>query len=103
MIFVEGIKIALWVLWNNKLRSFLTLLGNVVSVMSLVAVVSVIDGVNRYVKDKIADKGTGVFEVRKLNEVGLRTAADKCLDALKQQARTLGASVLLHENLTRAR
>jgi putative ABC transport system permease protein len=103
MIFVEGIRIALWVLWNNKLRSALTLLGNVVSVMSLVAVVSVIDGVNRYVKEKIADKGTGVFEIKKLNELELLTDPDKFVEALKNPDLTVRDIEFLQENLSLAR
>jgi putative ABC transport system permease protein len=103
MIFIEGIRIALWVLWNNKLRSFLTLLGNVVSVMSLVAVVSVIDGVNRYVKDKIADQGTGVFEVKKLNELELLTDFDKFLEALKNPELTVRDAQYLKEHVSLAR
>ena len=89
MIVIEGVRIALWVLWNNKLRSLLTLLGNVVSVMSLVAVVSVIDGVNKYVKEKLADKGTGVFEVQKFNEFDFLTDPDKFVEALKNPDLTL--------------
>jgi putative ABC transport system permease protein len=103
MILFEGIRIALWVLWNNKLRSLLTLLGNVVSVMSLVAVVSVIDGVNRYVKDKIADKGTGVFEIQKLNELDLLTDPDKFLEALKRPDLTVRDVDYLQDHLSLAR
>ena len=39
MHFVEGIIIALEALWTNKLRTILTLLGNIVGVMSVIAVV----------------------------------------------------------------
>jgi putative ABC transport system permease protein len=103
MIVIEGIRIALWVLWNNKLRSLLTLLGNVVSVMSLVAVVSVIDGVNKYVKEKLADKGTGVFEVQKFNEFDFLTDPDKFVEALKNPDLTLRDVDYLAENLTLAK
>ena len=38
--------IALQAIWANKLRSFLTILGNIVAVGSIIAVVSLIQGVN---------------------------------------------------------
>ena len=51
----------------NKLRSFFTLLGIIVSVAFLVAVVAVIQGMNAYVKDNIAGSliGTNAFQVRR--------------------------------------
>jgi putative ABC transport system permease protein len=103
MILLEGIRIALWVLWNNKLRSALTLLGNVVSVMSLVAVVSVIDGVNTYVKEEIADKGTGVYEISRVNPLEILTDPDRFLESLKNPNLTLDDVEYLRAHLRLAR
>ena len=52
----------------NKLRSVFTLLGIIVSVAFLVAVVAVIQGMNTYVKENIADSliGTNAFQVRRV-------------------------------------
>src|SRR5512143_962171 len=52
----------------NKLRSFFTLLGIIVSVAFLVAVVAVIQGMNAYVKENVANSliGTNAFQVRRL-------------------------------------
>ncbi|MGA9837381.1 MAG: ABC transporter permease [Gemmatimonadaceae bacterium] len=51
----------------SKLRSFFTLLGIVVSVAFLVAVVAIIQGMNAYVKENIADNmvGANSFMVRR--------------------------------------
>ncbi len=51
----------------NKLRSFFTLLGIIVSVAFLVAVVAIIQGMNAYVKENIAGAviGTNAFQVRR--------------------------------------
>ncbi len=51
----------------NKLRSFFTLLGIIVSVAFLVAVVAVIQGMNAYVKENIAGAvvGTNAFQIRR--------------------------------------
>ena len=52
----------------NKLRSFFTLLGIIVSVAFLVAVVAVIQGMNAYVKENVANSliGTNAFQVRRV-------------------------------------
>jgi putative ABC transport system permease protein len=51
--FLEAVGIALNAIWSNKLRSFLTVLGNIVAVTSIIAVVSLIQGMNAYVTDAI--------------------------------------------------
>jgi len=52
---------------GNPLRSFFTLLGIIVSVAFLVAVVAIIQGMNAYVKENIADAmvGANTFQVRR--------------------------------------
>ena len=40
--FLESAKIALSAIWAAKLRSFMTVLGNIVAVTSIIAVVSLI-------------------------------------------------------------
>jgi putative ABC transport system permease protein len=51
----------------NKLRSFFTLLGIIVSVAFLVAVIAIIQGMNSYVKKNVADAmiGSNTFQVRR--------------------------------------
>ncbi len=61
--FAEAFWIAVASLRAAKLRSFLTLLGIILSTTTLIAVMSVIHGMNRYVADKIADLGAGGFVV----------------------------------------
>jgi putative ABC transport system permease protein len=51
--FLEAAGIALSAIWSNKLRSFLTVLGNIVAVTSIIAVVSLIQGMNGYVANAI--------------------------------------------------
>ena len=45
---LDSIRIALQSIWANKLRSLLTVLGNIVAVTSIVTVVSLIQGMNAY-------------------------------------------------------
>ena len=51
--FLEAVGIALQAIWANKLRSLLTVLGNVVAVTSIIAVVSLVQGLNAAVEDQI--------------------------------------------------
>jgi putative ABC transport system permease protein len=51
--FLEAAGIALQAIWANKLRSLLTVLGNIVAVTSIIAVVSLVQGLNASVTDAI--------------------------------------------------
>ncbi len=63
---LEALAIALGAIWANKLRSFLTVLGNVVAVTSIIAVVSLIQGLNATVKDVIVSEvGADAFRVER--------------------------------------
>jgi len=74
--FLESAGIALNAIWANKLRSFMTVLGNIVAVTSIIAVVSLIQGMNAYVTDAIiTDVGADNFTVQRMPVV--RTEADE--------------------------
>jgi len=74
--FLEAVGIALNAIWTNKLRSFLTVLGNIVAVTSIIAVVSLIQGMNAYVTDAIvSDVGADTFTIQRTPVV--RSAADE--------------------------
>src|SRR5579859_5180588 len=59
----EPTMIALDTLRAHKLRSFLTLLGVILSVSTLIVVVSMVQGANTYVAEKVANFGSNVFLV----------------------------------------
>jgi putative ABC transport system permease protein len=62
----ESAKIALAAIWASKLRSFMTVLGNIVAVTSIIAVVSLIQGLNASVKQAIqTEAGTDSFVVQR--------------------------------------
>jgi putative ABC transport system permease protein len=79
---VENLSIAVWALRANKLRAVLTVIGNVVAVMSVIAVVSIIDGVNKYVSERILDQGLNVIYIDKF---GLITDDDAFREASKRR------------------
>src|ERR1043165_6789222 len=62
----EPMLIALETLRSHKLRSFLTLLGVILSVSTLIIVVSMLEGANKYISEKVANFGSNVFLVSRL-------------------------------------
>jgi putative ABC transport system permease protein len=65
MPFFEALKLAVSAILAHKLRSFLTLLGVIFGVATVIVVVSLIEGFNAYVDEKIANIGTNAFAVQK--------------------------------------
>ena len=63
--FFESVVIALDAIWSAKLRSFMTVLGNIVAVTSIIAVVSLIQGLNASVKSAILTQaGADSFNIQ---------------------------------------
>jgi putative ABC transport system permease protein len=78
---VETMRLALDALRAHKLRSFLTLLGVILAVTTLVAVMSVVNGMNVYVANRIANLGANVFIV---DRFGIITSHDAWIKAQKR-------------------
>ena len=99
--FFETLKLALDALRAHKLRSFLTLLGVILAVTTLIFVMSVIAGLNLYVAERVANLGANVFIV---DRFGIITSRDAFLKAQKRPLLTMDDYHRLKENmkLTRA-
>lgn len=67
MKFIETLKLAVAAIWAHKLRSALTLLGMIIGVTAFVVVVSLIQGFNKYIDEKIAGIGSKSFTVQRFN------------------------------------
>jgi len=78
----EGVRLALTSLRDHKLRTFLTLLGNIVGTMSVITVVSLINGVDIYARQKVLEEGSNVFTVSRVNMFTILTDLDAFLDSL---------------------
>jgi putative ABC transport system permease protein len=61
--FNEILNTALVALWSNKVRSFLTTLGVIIGVFSVVTLVSLVTGVQNYVTDQFNDIGSNIMYV----------------------------------------
>ncbi len=70
----EAFKIALQSLWANKMRSILTLLGVVIGVSSVIMIVTMINGANKYVATKVYGYGADVFTASQMPNVILSGA-----------------------------
>ena len=64
---IEILKVAVGAIWAHKLRSALTLLGMIVGVTAFVVVVSLINGFNKYIDEKIAGIGSKSFTIQRFN------------------------------------
>jgi putative ABC transport system permease protein len=65
MNFAETLKLAFSAIWAHKLRSFLTLLGMIIGVTAFMVVLSLLQGFNVYVDEKIAGIGSNVISVER--------------------------------------
>ena len=82
MLFGELLRVAWKAVTAHKLRSFLTLLGVIIGVMTVIAVVAVISGLNNYVATKIFSLSPDVFAVTRW---GIITSREEFLAALKRK------------------
>jgi putative ABC transport system permease protein len=83
MNFSESVAIATSSLWAHKLRSVLTLLGVVIGVASVIAVVSLINGANKYVATRVFRLGADVFGLSK--QPSIITNVDDFLEFQKRK------------------
>jgi putative ABC transport system permease protein len=95
MQFLEGIVIALRSLVANKLRSILTLIGVIIGVMTVIAVVAIISGMNKYVETEISSMGSTTFLIRKF---GMITSSEEWLKQIKRKNLTLDDMEAIKKN-----
>ena len=69
MPFSEAARIALGALRANKLRSFLTVLGILIGVSSVVAVVAITEGLDRYMANQVLSLGSRSFHLQKMPDI----------------------------------
>ena len=82
----ETFRIAMDTLRAHKLRTFLTLLGVMLAVTTLVAVMSMLNGLNLYVANKVANLGSNAFV---LDRIGIVTNLEEWNKARKRPPLTI--------------
>ena len=65
----ENIRLAFQGIWGHKLRSFLTMLGIIIGIASIITIVSTIKGTNEQIKENLIGAGNNVVTVQ-LNQNG---------------------------------
>jgi len=95
----ESVGIALGGVRANKLRSFLTLLGIIIGVASVIAVMSFVEGLNRFVTQKLLNAGANVFVIDKY---GFITSQEAFEEADKNPPVTLDDAEALREGMRHA-
>src|SRR5271165_3423219 len=98
--FVETLKLALDALRAHKLRSFLTLLGVILAVLTLVVVMSMIAGLNLYVATRVGHLGANVFII---DRFGIITSQDEFIKAQKRPLLTMDEFYRLQESMKTAK
>ncbi len=99
---LESIRIALSAIWGHKLRSFLVMLGNVIAVASIIAVVSIVDGMNVYMHEKVFAQGSGLINLQRVDEMQLLTDIDAFLESIYNPRLSLADRDYLRDRLPSA-
>ncbi|HEX2122186.1 MAG TPA: ABC transporter permease, partial [Thermoanaerobaculia bacterium] len=79
---METLRIAATALKAHKLRSFLTLLGVIIGVMTVITVVAIISGLNNYIHEKVFQLNPDVYVVA---QFGIITSREQWLEAVKRK------------------
>lgn len=92
---VENLSLAFQGIWSHKLRSFLTMLGIIIGIASIITIVSTIKGTNEQIKENLIGSGTNAVIVRLAQDDyeydwewsalpdGVDTISDETLESLK--------------------
>ena len=59
----ENISLAFQGIWSHKMRSFLTMLGIIIGIGSIISIVSTIKGTNEQIKQNLIGSGTNAVKV----------------------------------------
>lgn len=95
MPFSEAIAIALASLRANKLRSFLTVLGILIGVSSVIAVVAITEGLDHYMAKQVLELGSATFTVQKMPNI--ITSRDLWIEMQKRKDLTLADMEAIRE------
>lgn len=95
----EAVRHAASALLAHRLRSALTMLGTVVGVLAVVSVISITQGLNRYVSQELLSTGSHVFSI---SQFGMITDHEAYFEALKRRPLRLADAEYLADRMTTA-
>ncbi|MES2177192.1 MAG: ABC transporter permease [Gemmatimonadota bacterium] len=95
MPFIEAVRLALQTIWVQKLKSFFTLLGVMIGVTFLIAVVSIVGGMNRYMSDELVGKIMAInsFELRQRPSINIGDNSEEHQREVRRRPRILESDI----------
>jgi putative ABC transport system permease protein len=93
--FFENLKLAMDTLRNNKLRSFLTIIGVVIGVITVMLISSIISGINVAVEKQVESFGTRSIFLYKM-DIGIRTSAPTREERMRKPLTMADAEAISH-------
>ena len=61
---LENIRLSFQGVWSHKMRSFLTMLGIIIGIASIIAIVSTIKGTNEQIKQNLVGAGNNIIDIK---------------------------------------
>lgn len=61
---IENIRLSFQGIWSHKMRSFLTMLGIIIGIASIISIVSTIKGTNEQIKENLIGAGNNVVRIQ---------------------------------------
>ena len=61
---IENIRLSFQGIWSHKMRSFLTMLGIIIGIASIISIVSTIKGTNEQIKKNLIGSGTNAVQIQ---------------------------------------
>ena len=94
---LEAVRLALAQIRVQKLKSFFTLLGVMIGVMFLIAVLSIVEGMNQYVEKDFAAKiiGVNTFNVRRFPDMNFGDISDEQWREFQRRPRIFDVDIAL--------
>jgi len=92
MIYLENFKIAISSLWAHKVRAFLTVLGILIGVFSVIMVIALVTGLKDDIRSMIVSLGGDVLDIVPMQTEGFHpgqmttTFEEKDIEALKERS-----------------
>ena len=79
----ETVRQAFQNIWNNKFRTFLTMLGIIIGVMAVIVIVGLGNGMTQSIKDSFSDMGTDLLSVQVMGYGARSVSADSVYDIVE--------------------
>lgn len=102
MSFLEGVTLAFQQIWSQKLKSFFSVLGVIVGVMFLIVVVTVVEGLDRYVREDLSSQifGINTVTLRRWSEVSINVSQEERRARQRRPWLTYADADAIRERLT---